>query len=57
VCPLEKNAYTVFVKPQGGPLRYQQFTVGDVQITDTGQHALTTYPDRIDMGTLEQYPS
>ena len=30
---------------------------GHVRITDTGLHALATYPDRIDMGTLEQYPS
>ena len=30
---------------------------GHVQITETGRQALTTYRQRIDMGTLEQYPS
>ena len=30
---------------------------GHVQITATGRQALTTHPQRIDMGTLEQYPS
>ena len=30
---------------------------GHVQITDAGRQALTAHPQRIDMGTLEQYPS
>lgn len=30
---------------------------GHVQITDAGRQALATHPQRIDMGTLEQYPS
>ena len=32
VCGLEPNAYTAFVRPRGGPVRYVAFEVGNPQL-------------------------